>query len=220
MRAVAWLSAALRSPYVVRLGLVALAMCLVPCWARSAAAQIIMPQVSQQAPITILAPSAFRWQQGNSEVWHLRGGCRIEQGTKNASASEALVWIDRHTSGPTGAATVTAYLEGQVFVNQARSGAAHARVRAATDRVQAKTFLVDFQASAPPQMKIGRVEAAPSVPPCDLSACSAQTKRRRPRRGSPHSVCARHAAADQFSGGRQTPLSCVPPQFYAVEYLG
>lgn len=165
MRFGARFNAALRSPYIVRMGLLALATCLTIVSTSIATAQIIMPQVSHTAPVTITAPTAYRWQQGSREIWHLRGGCRIEQGARDAAATEALLWIDRPASGTRGATTVTAYLEGKVVVSQGRSGAAHARIGTTNDQVQAKTFLMDFKSAAGPQMRIGRVDPAPRVPP-------------------------------------------------------
>lgn len=50
-----------------------------------------------------------RWQQGNYEVWHLKGNCYINQGLTYARAPEAVLWIENQSSGEPH--KVTAYLE-------------------------------------------------------------------------------------------------------------
>ena len=60
-------------------------------------------------PITIAADTCCHWQQGEYEVWHLRGHCFINQGLTYARAPEAVLWILSATGAqPT---RVIAYLE-------------------------------------------------------------------------------------------------------------
>ena len=154
-----------------------------------------MPRVTNGVPISIVAPSAHRWQQGNREVWHLRGGCQILQGKQRATSQEAVLWIDRHTSGRSGTASVTAYLEGNVVVSHPRSGPSHARLGAANDQMRAKTWLANFETNTPPQLRIGRVEGAPRVPPAIFHRAELK------RRGEDRTVVRR----TQFAPGEEIP---------------
>jgi len=62
------------------------------------AGQIEVPGVDPAEPISITAGQASRWTEGSYEVWHLTGGARIEQGTTEARAHEAVVWIEQSDS--------------------------------------------------------------------------------------------------------------------------
>jgi hypothetical protein len=61
-------------------------------------------------PITMAADACSHWQEGDYEVWHLRGNCYIHQGMTYARAPEAVLWIANSSTGaePT---KVIAYLE-------------------------------------------------------------------------------------------------------------
>lgn len=60
-------------------------------------------------PITIAADWCSRWQQGNYEVWHLRGNCYLNQGLTYARAPEAVLWIENQS--PHEPHRIIAYLE-------------------------------------------------------------------------------------------------------------
>ncbi len=76
-------------------------------------------------PITIAADWCCRWQQGNYEVWHLKGNCYINQGLTYARAPEAVLWIENHSAQDPN--RVVVYMEGtnseQVVVDGAAEGA-------------------------------------------------------------------------------------------------
>jgi len=59
------------------------------------AGRIEVPSVEPGEPIVIKATQAARWTEGAYDVWHLTGGARITQGTTEASAHEAVVWIEQ-----------------------------------------------------------------------------------------------------------------------------
>jgi lipopolysaccharide export system protein LptA len=61
----------------------------------AAAGRIEVPAVDPRERLTIRATQASRWTEGSYDVWHLTGGVRITQGTTEAAAHEAVVWIEQ-----------------------------------------------------------------------------------------------------------------------------
>ena len=61
----------------------------------AAAGRIEVPAVDPRERLTIRATQASRWTEGSYDVWHLTGGVRIRQGTTEAAAHEAVVWIEQ-----------------------------------------------------------------------------------------------------------------------------
>jgi len=61
----------------------------------AAAGRIEVPAVDPRERLTIRATQASRWTEGSYDVWHLTGGVRIRQGTTEATAHEAVVWIEQ-----------------------------------------------------------------------------------------------------------------------------
>ncbi|MCA9229234.1 MAG: hypothetical protein KDA57_01170 [Planctomycetales bacterium] len=61
------------------------------CWS----SDIGIVQSDPTLPITVSADGCSRWQQGEYEVYHLRGNCYLNQGLTYARAPEAVVWVDR-----------------------------------------------------------------------------------------------------------------------------
>jgi len=59
------------------------------------AGRIEVPSVDPSEPLTVKATQAARWTEGAYDVWHLTGGVRIAQGPTEASAHEAVVWIEQ-----------------------------------------------------------------------------------------------------------------------------
>ena len=64
------------------------------------AGRIEVPSVDPREPLTIRAGQAARWTEGSYDVWHLTGGVRIAQGTTEAQAHEAVVWIEQDSGLP------------------------------------------------------------------------------------------------------------------------
>ena len=80
-------------------------------------AEIRLPKVNESLPITVNAPSAYRWIQGNYEVWVLQGGCDISQGVSKVKGQEAVIWVDRNSPLAEGKNKIIAYVE-QVEVSR------------------------------------------------------------------------------------------------------
>ena len=63
------------------------------------AGRIEVPAVDPTEALSVRAAQASRWTEGSYDVWHLTGGVRITQGAVEASAHEAVVWIEQD-AGP------------------------------------------------------------------------------------------------------------------------
>jgi lipopolysaccharide export system protein LptA len=62
------------------------------------AGRIEVPAVDPRQPLVVRATQAARWTEGAYDVWHLTGGVTIRQGATEATAHEAVVWIDRDSA--------------------------------------------------------------------------------------------------------------------------
>ena len=65
----------------------------------SEAGRIEVPAVDPGEPLMVRATQAARWTEGSYDVWHLTGGVRITQGSTEAAAHEAVVWIEQAAEG-------------------------------------------------------------------------------------------------------------------------
>ena len=63
------------------------------------AGRIEVPSVDSREQVTVAATQASRWTEGSYDVWHLTGGVRISQGGTEATAHEAVVWIEQDPGG-------------------------------------------------------------------------------------------------------------------------
>jgi hypothetical protein len=75
-----------------------------------------LPAVDADSRLRIKADQAWRWSEGDYDVYHLRGACEISQSGRRAQGREVMLWIssgDREANEPT---LVIAYLEGDVLV--------------------------------------------------------------------------------------------------------
>lgn len=82
----------------------------------SLAAEIQFPTSDPSRPITVSAQDARHWQEGNQEVWILKGDCTIKQGMTVAHAKDAVLWIDYARPFRLVPHKVTVYLEKDVHV--------------------------------------------------------------------------------------------------------
>ncbi|HBO43779.1 MAG TPA: organic solvent tolerance protein OstA [Planctomycetaceae bacterium] len=120
-------------------------------------ARVDLPPSSPTAPVTISAPSAERWIQGEYEVWVLRGGCRIVQGDDTATSQEAVVWIARAEAPAFGPTLVISYLEGKAAVERRRDGN--------TTRLTDDSWLGDLTTTGAVTVQVPQITGAPeSVP--------------------------------------------------------
>lgn len=94
-----------------------------------------LPAVDADSRLRIRAERAWRWSEGQYDVYHLRGACEIWQGGRRAQGREAMLWVaagDQAANEPT---LVIAYLEGDVVVEFGAStqpGGAPQRLRDTT----------------------------------------------------------------------------------------
>jgi lipopolysaccharide export system protein LptA len=63
------------------------------------AGRIEVPAADPRQTLVVRATQASRWTEGSYDVWHLTGGVTIRQGATEATAHEAVVWIDQVSAG-------------------------------------------------------------------------------------------------------------------------
>lgn len=79
-------------------------------------AEVDLPIANPQFSIRATAEQSSRWIQGGYEIWHLRGNCKIVQGSTEATSREAVLWVDRAEPFIGEPNKVLAYLEGAVAI--------------------------------------------------------------------------------------------------------
>ncbi|MEX0793468.1 MAG: hypothetical protein WD045_10055, partial [Pirellulaceae bacterium] len=79
-------------------------------------AQVQLPNTDVGEPIQFTATESRHWQEGDQEVWILKGDCRVTQGTAQATAGDAVIWIDHAEPFRLVPHKVTIYLEKDVRV--------------------------------------------------------------------------------------------------------
>ncbi|WP_197530442.1 LPS-assembly protein LptD [Bythopirellula polymerisocia] len=116
-------------------------------------------------PVTIAADWCCHWQQGNYEVWHLRGNCYINQGLTYARAPEAVLWIDS-SQAQLGATKVVAYFEsgadGNVVVDDPTENISS---RNASTRQNLPTWFKRLETTASLKMKLPQAVPYTNAPP-------------------------------------------------------
>ncbi len=61
----------------------------------SAATEIALPTPQESAEVLARAEQANWWEEGEYQVWVLRGGCEITQANLTARSEEAVLWVKR-----------------------------------------------------------------------------------------------------------------------------
>ncbi len=116
-------------------------------------------------PITVAADWCCHWQQGNYEVWHLRGNCYINQGLTYGRAPEAVLWIDS-SQAPQGATKVVAYFESsaadQVVVDDPTENVSN---RNAATRQSLPTWFKRLETAGSLKMKLPQAVPYSKAPP-------------------------------------------------------
>ena len=116
-------------------------------------------------PITIAADWCCHWQQGNFEVWHLRGNCYVNQGLTYARAPEAVLWIDSSQS-PQETTKVIAYFESaaedQVVVDDPTESSPNEN---ASTRRSLPTWFKRLESSSAVKMKLPQPVPFTNTPP-------------------------------------------------------
>ncbi len=110
-------------------------------------------------PISIAAQQGVRWTRGSTEIWVLKGDCRIVQGASSARAQQAVLWIVRDSRFEAGRTRVVAYLEGEVRVDR-RHDTVAAKV---ADRAWLGRFLTEAHAYVDVRHRAERPEAEPPI---------------------------------------------------------
>ncbi|WP_148072123.1 LPS-assembly protein LptD [Bythopirellula goksoeyrii] len=145
-----------------------LTVCLLGGWTQyfvasgSAAEQVITVNTES---ITVAADWCTHWQQGNYEVWHLRGNCYVNQGLAYARAPEAVLWIDSSQASQSGT-KVVAYFESagedQVVVDDPTEDSSN---RKAATRQNLPTWFKRFETSGSLKMKLPEATPYSNIPP-------------------------------------------------------
>ena len=141
------------------------------CWSLAAGparADVELPEMDPAAPVVITAQAANHWQQGEYEVWLLRGRCRIQQGAAVAQSDEAVLWIDSASPLTRERNKVIAYLEGNVVISwgEARdSGQPGSRPEQRSTRLTDRNWFGRFETAAEIRVHAARVAGRPAVEP-------------------------------------------------------
>lgn len=148
--------------------LVTLCFCVLGGWSPNFTAECFaVEQVASvnTEPITVAADWCCHWQQGNHEVWHLRGNCYINQGLTYGRAPEAVLWIDS-SQAPQGATKVVAYFESsaadQVVVDDPTQNASN---RIAATRQSLPTWFKRLETAGSLKMKLPQAVPYSKAPP-------------------------------------------------------
>ena len=100
------------------------------------AGRVEVPSVDPAERVTLEATQAARWTEGVYDVWHLTGGVRIVQGTTEAAAHEAVIWIEQAAFDESVAEprvrSMVVRMAGDVRVKSRNADAAAARVALAS----------------------------------------------------------------------------------------
>jgi hypothetical protein len=129
---------------------------------------ITLPRVDDIAPIEVAADEAQHWQQGEYEVWYLRGSCHVQQGETEIRGPEAVLWIDRDESAdpdqPPEPTKLIAYFEGgreQAVLLERAATKANPR----GDKVETRAWFGRLTTRGEVALKLPRQKAAPAKQP-------------------------------------------------------
>jgi hypothetical protein len=139
------------------------------------AGRIEVPAVDPAERLGIKATQAAQWTEGAYDVWHLTGGVRIAQGTTEATAHEAVVWIEQEAvpdeaadqSEPTPRVRgVLVRMAGNVRVGTtAGDGSATEPNDAPAATVRGEDWAGRFWTVRDPTLDFASVVASPGAPP-------------------------------------------------------
>ena len=164
--------------------LMALVILLIALLAQPASAQVdfsaIRPAKPAEAqlefsgrrdqPIQFSADAAYRFADGNTDVWVLHGACFVNQGLLYTRSQDAVVWVRRDDNSSQGRHQATIYLEGAVSIDQqvatsvpgewgkpASAGAP--KPPSSAPRLTADTWLGNLFTDQEPQVRVTRMVA-------------------------------------------------------------
>ncbi|MFM9196478.1 MAG: hypothetical protein ACKOWG_12195, partial [Planctomycetia bacterium] len=138
------------------------------------AGRIEVPSADPRERVTIHATQASRWTEGAYDVWHLTGGVSIGQGATEATAHEAVVWIEQESASADDAAIgdddgqpqlpavrgVLVRMAGNVAVRTGKTGAA-----AAATTVRGPRWTGRFWMLGEPTLEFASIVPAAGPPP-------------------------------------------------------
>lgn len=124
----------------------------VPAWA-----EVQLPEINANAPVTATAEAGNHWVEGSFEIWLLRGNCRVRQGAAEARGQEAVLWISTGDADPLAPRKVTVYVEGNVTVEIPRDGS--------TTRISDTQWLGRFTTRRGVEVSAGVVAGEPNPMP-------------------------------------------------------
>jgi len=127
-------------------------------WASTALADIKLPTTDPSHPIYIAAAEARHWQEGEQEVWVLKGNCSVSQGGIVAMGEDAVIWIDYAKPFRLTPHRITVYLEKNVRVSS---------TEAATGYVgfEGGNWLGKFYTNSRIELPVDRTKSPPAVAP-------------------------------------------------------
>ncbi|MFM7107540.1 MAG: hypothetical protein ACKOZU_02885, partial [Planctomycetaceae bacterium] len=120
------------------------------------AGRIEVPAVDPRQPLVVRATQAARWTEGAYDVWHLTGGVTIRQGATEATAHEAVVWIDREAADASQPRSVLARMAGDVRVRTTDESSAV---------VRGPSWAGRFWTLPEPTLDFASVTGGPATPP-------------------------------------------------------
>jgi hypothetical protein len=133
--------------------------------AMNARAGVELPVGNVSEPVNIRAGGATHWRQGANEVWVLRGGVQIDQGSVSASGQEAVLWIDRAEAFSGRPSKIIAYFEGDVRVQFGRGGNPHAVSGQRAQSLRDQTWLGRFHTTGGIELAAQRSDVGPQMEP-------------------------------------------------------
>jgi hypothetical protein len=127
---------------------VAAALLLIGGFISTARAAVDLPVGDPSQSIAVRAGGATHWRQGAYEVWVLRGGVDIKQGSTAAKSGEAVLWIDRAEAFSERPSKVIAYLEGNVVIDFGQGGDPQMPAASRKRRLEDRSWLGRFHTTS------------------------------------------------------------------------
>lgn len=121
-------------------------------------AEIHLPQSDATRPIYVRANDARHWQDGEQEVWILRGDCEILQDNTVLKGKDAVLWIEYAQPFRLVPHKITVYLENQVNVTYRDSDAGRVHLEDAA-------WLGQLFTTSRIQLPVDPTKAPPAVAP-------------------------------------------------------
>lgn len=141
--------------------LLAIFLGIITASAQPAFAQMEFSGARREEAVQIVADEAYRYPDGQEDVWVLRGNCYINQGLVYARARQGTIWIRRNDNSPRGRHQITVYLERDVTVDQqsAVSRAANNAFQSPSPspKVKAGNWLGHFFTDQEPGVRVTRL---------------------------------------------------------------